>query len=230
MYLFGVDRKHGEGFALAISSGDLSAWVIAAGALGGAAFGIVEGLKLTPLGTIGFPVFRKHLGAIWDSLDVAYGANFRQMLEALYRGEREELVRTLRQGVRLSLTSENAEAHVRVLGVGVIDADTLAKAAGKIRAGDELTDAERNVLARYEVAVDARIDGAATLALNHYTNGLRIWAMVIALGIALLVAYFGSLPMNYAFIVGFAAVPLAPIAKDLSTAIQAAGQALRNRP
>ena len=78
--------------------------VLATGALGTAAFGIVEAFKWTRLGYAGFSQIKKNLGPIWDTLRDAYGRDYEQVLRGQYRGNQQELVRTIRQGVRIGLT------------------------------------------------------------------------------------------------------------------------------
>jgi hypothetical protein len=63
------------------------------------------------------------------------------------------------------------------------------------------------------------------LAQNHYAGKMRVAALLVSMLIALSVGIY----LNQYFlatVVGIAAVPLAPIAKDLTTALQAASQAL----
>lgn len=60
--------------------------VLAAGALGTAAFGIVEGLKWTRLGELGFSKIEETLGsALMPALKVAYGPQYVSLLRAQYR-------------------------------------------------------------------------------------------------------------------------------------------------
>lgn len=47
--------------------------ILATGALGTAAFGIVEALKWTRIGEAGYGSINKVLGPIMDTLNVAYG-------------------------------------------------------------------------------------------------------------------------------------------------------------
>ncbi len=205
--------------------------VTAAGALGTAAFGIVEGLKrLAWIGEAGFPTILRILGRIVDTLAVAYGPDVEALLRAQYRGEPKELARVIRQGARIGLTAENASQVAQALGL--IDAPTLAEAAEALNAGGDLRPELRNVLGRFELAVDARIDAALTLAQNEYASAARLTASVISVGIALVVGWRmdptgAQLPM--AAVVGFLAVPLAPVAKDLVTALKSASQALKAR-
>jgi hypothetical protein len=204
----------------------LAAAVLAAGALGTAAFGIVEGLKVVPwLAEAGFVVVRRFLSPLQHALDAAYGPDSMRLLKAQYRGDTQELVRVIRQGVRIGLTPENAEQIAAALNV--VDAQQLKRAAEEVRQGEELSNESRNVLGRFELAVDARIDASLTLAHDHYVRSAKISATVIALVIAVVVARLLGVRMLYGIIIGLAAVPLAPIAKDVVTAIRSAAEALR---
>lgn len=201
--------------------------VLATGALGTAAFGIVEAFKWTRLGYAGFSQIKKNLGPIWDTLRDAYGQDFEQVLRGQYRGNQQELVRTIRQGVRIGLTPSHAEIIGSYLELKAVD--KLKEAAVLIQQGEVLPDELRNVLGRFELMVDARIDAAMALSQNHYAGKLRVAALFASLIIALGVGvYLNTIFLSV--VVGIAAVPLAPIAKDLSSALQAATQALWSKP
>jgi hypothetical protein len=208
--------------------GDL---VLAAGALGTAAFGIVEGLKRWRfLGEAGFAVIIRVLGPIVDTLKAAYGPDVETLLRAQYRGSQDEFARILRQGARIGLTRDNAAAVAATLAI--VDAGLLQQAAAAVDAGQELPANLRNVLGRYELAVDARIDAALTLAQAHYAAAARIGASMVAIVIALTVGFFYTTEpreRGLALLVGLAAVPLAPIAKDVVSALKATVDALRAR-
>lgn len=213
--------------------------VVATGALGTAAFGIVEGLKpwqagRASIGLAGFGQLRLNLGPLWDTLSVAFGPNFELMLQGLYRGDRAELERTLRQGVRIGLTAKNAEDMAEILHT--IDGAELKKAAAAIEAGKALPDNLKNVVGRFELAADARVDSALSLAQARYVGGQKVTAMVVALAIAIIAGIWLSPGDDYtcdslvqSLVVGLAAVPLAPVAKDVATALQSAAQALRRK-
>ena len=112
--------------------------------------------------------------------------------------------------------------------VGFNNEDLLKDLVSKLNAGEELSPEERNVLGRFELAVDVRIDAAITLAQNKYADSMRLTAAVIAVGVALVVGYKMSM-LPVAAVVGFLAVPLAPVAKDVVTALRSASEALRAR-
>jgi hypothetical protein len=204
---------------------DIGTIVLATGALGTAAFGLVEALKWTRIvGTIGFGSLRHSLGPIWESLETAYGPAYEQVLAGQYRGDARELVRAIRQGVRIGLTPDNAP---RLAGfLGVLDGDALSRAAAHLPTAPTISDDARYVLGRYELAVDARIESALAIAQSQYAGKLRTIAMILSLGIGVGVGiYLGQFFLG--FLVGLAAVPVAPIAKDLVSALQAATTALR---
>jgi hypothetical protein len=207
---------------------NLGAAVLAAGALGTAAFGIVEGMKgWRFLGEAGSTTLAKMIAMLFDALRVAYGADVMDLLRAQYRGDSDELARVIRQGTRLGLLPKNAAALATALGV--VTPEDLVDAVKAIEAGVELTPKQKNVIGRFELAVDARIEAAITLALDRYKRTVIVTASFIAIFIALFVGAQLNVPRLEALLVGIAAVPLAPVAKDVAAAVKAAATALRAR-
>jgi len=206
---------------------DLTNAILATGALGSAAFGVVEALKFTPLGNAGFSVAIQELGSLRECLRVAYGDHYESLLRGQYRSEdRELLSRTLRQGVRIGATEQNSGTVTQFLGS--LDKEQFASALRAAESGKAMSSELRNVLGRFELAADARIDSALTLARMRYIDSTRLTASVVAVALSLGIGYnMPDVTMVQTFIVGLAAVPLAPIAKDVASAIQAAGKALR---
>lgn len=206
---------------------NLGTIVLAVGALGTASFGIVEGLKWTIVGLSGFRQIRKLLGdPVMEALRVAYGPEYMSLLKAQYRANRisGDLPRSLRQGARVGLTPSTAEALANQ--VGVVSKAELKTVAAALQKGKNLTDSQRNVLGRYELALDARIDAALALANDKYIGYIRVLASVVSIGIALAVRQAAGGEWLTAVIVGVAAVPIAPIAKDLASALQSAAKAM----
>ncbi|MDZ4698398.1 MAG: hypothetical protein SH809_01725 [Rhodothermales bacterium] len=199
--------------------------VLATGALGAAAFGIVEALKWTRMvGLIGYSRLVYLLGPIWGTLERAYGSAYEEVLSGQYRGDHRELVRMIRQGVRIGLTADNAP---RVAGfLGVVEGADLAQAAARLGDAETMSKEHQLVLGRYELAVDARIESALAMAQSQYAGKMRTLASFIALGIGGGVGIYLSEPF-LGLMIGIAAVPLAPIAKDLVSALQAATMALK---
>ena len=211
---------------------DLGTIVLAIGALGTASFGIVEALKWTPIGLFGFNQITKFLGEpIMDALKLTYGPQFLSLMKAQYRKDRMsgELPRTIRQGVRVGLTTNTADKLARQVAV-VTSAELLGVCKGLVNPNGP-TKAQRGVLGRYELALDARIDAALSLANDRYIGWMRILSSFIAIIIALIVGYIQEIPVPIVLIVGVTAVPVAPISKDLSGAIRSAASAMsRGKP
>ncbi len=210
----------------------LTEFVLAAGALGTAAFGIVEAFKWTPLGLAGFGQITKTLGRLMETLEEAYGADYLHLLKSQYRTGRAkgDLRRTIRQGVRVGLNADNAARMAAF--VGVTDKESLKAGTAILKSGDELKNEVRNAIGRFELAVDTRIDAALSLAQSDYVGTMRIAASTVAIVLALVAAYYldadkFDIQWVKAFIVGIVAVPLAPIAKDVATALRSAGKAVK---
>jgi hypothetical protein len=222
------------------STESLATMIIATGALGTAAFGIVEGLKSTRLGIFGFETLKNLLGGeLMMALKHAYGSSCQALMEAQYRNGRGRgtLVRTIRQGIRIGLPG--ADTDKLAAGLPGVDARALKSAAGAVNAGKKPTDAQRRALARFELAVDARVDAALSLAESHYVAAARWMASIIAIAAGLIVGAIvgaGSEQLGFwqslglGLIIGVVAVPIAPVAKDVATALRSAARALKAAP
>jgi hypothetical protein len=82
-------------------------------------------------------------------------------------------------------------------------------------------------MARLETLIDARIDSALALAEKDYVTQTKVFATIVALVIA-----FGvGIPLGQSWIpcliVGLVAVPIAPVAKDVASAITEAVKIFR---
>lgn len=151
----------------------------------------------------------------------------------------------MRQGIRIGLTPDNAESAARAIGGSLVSPEALRYAAAAVAASDsgELPTAVRATLARFELALDARIESAMGLAEGDYVGGARTLAMVASVALALAAAasietathdarwLFGMTGemLVKALVVGIAAVPLAPVANDLAGALQAVTKSLRRK-
>jgi hypothetical protein len=212
----------------------LGAAVAAAGALGTACFGIVEGLKWTRLGEAGFSRITQLLGqGLQGALAIAYGPEYERLLRAQYREDwaHSDLPKTLRQGVRLGLSKANAATIAGFLGA--VNPAALETAATNVLQCLPLSDADRAAIARFEAAVDARIESALALSQDTYVGTVRMTASVIAMLMAVVTAFMLYSPAQFlgggwlmGLLVGTLAVPLAPIANDVVNALRAASKAL----
>jgi len=214
---------------VSITISTLSGVIAAAGALGTASFGIVEGLKWTALGTAGFGCIGEYLGQdLVGCLRVAYGPDFERLLRAQYRQDSQAqsvIAKSLRQGVRIGLTAANAENVARFLGA--VAPGSLKQAAAAVEAARALSDAERAAIGRFELAADARIASALSRAKDAYLGWVRGAASLCAIVLGVATALMLGSELVDGVIVGIVAVPLAPIANDVVAALQAATKAMR---
>ncbi|MEX5217525.1 MAG: hypothetical protein NW701_06835 [Nitrospira sp.] len=201
-----------------------------------------------------WPTKRKAaLDPLLPALRIAYGKDVMELLRAQYRGGRVtgDLPRTLRQGVRIgfgmmeiaAITSVAVDLGIKediaVLAAQAID-DARRQRAAALQVEESMppqqpamTEEQRSAMARLETTIDARIDAALALADTQYVTQTKLLAMAVSLAISFLVGWgIGMLTAStwaWCLIVGLAAVPLSPVAKDLSTALQEAVKALKVR-
>lgn len=222
----------------AIGLDDFGAALAALSALGTAAFGLVDATKAFGGGVsnIGLKHIRTSLADFSTTLDAGVGpgrwwsvvrANW---LNGVTKAEQKATVRAI---LKLGLN----EATAAELAVSCnVDAGTLGSAARKLTVGEELTEAELNVLGRVNAVIDAVLDYAFEQAEQQYRNSSKVWAGAAAVALALVAqrvwtwneATMGDAPsLATAIAVGLLAVPVAPVAKDLTSAISAAIGALK---
>lgn len=136
--------------------------------------------------------------------------------------------------VKLHLNKETAKHLAKETGV---DSDTLEKVAEKYANGGKLDDQETNVAGRFDLMLSTILDEGYQRADQAYRN----WAKLCAMGVAVVIAFLGgysiydksfqnylcSKEMGTALLIGLLATPLAPVAKDLSSALQAGVKAVQ---
>ena len=217
----------------------LSEMILATGALGVASFGIVDGLKWTFFGTAGFKSIMKLIRPAAPALAVAYGDDFEDMLREQYRDGRDHGVcrTTIRQGIRIGINSDNANQVIRV--APVVNGHHMVAITEQLEAGNALSPEQESILGRFELALDSRLDAAFGKASTNYRSTARCGAGLIAIAISLATAGYLAMEATAdgqgaidhlwlrALIVGFVAIPLAPVSKDLAGALASAGKALK---
>ena len=224
--------------------------VVAVGALGTAAFGLVEAFgKALVLGRVGLPFVgygcvRVVIKLYAPALKFTYGDAYERILIQEYRDGRGKgrAPETIRQGVRLALPlMEAAEARAIVQGAWGMEAqaaeDLVDALQAEARTGKALTAKAAKDAAllagRFGLALDSRIAAAFTLAEEKYQAAARLWAGIAAIVLALAFNWSlsttasGGYPYWIAVLIGAAAVPLAPVAKDISSALTDALKAWR---
>jgi hypothetical protein len=206
--------------------------VTAIGALGTAAFGLVDASKVLWGGPnrIGFGGIRTTVGSLTGITAEAPGSPQAKILATLqanwFNGtdlnSQKAIAKSL---IKLNLNATNAATIAAATGV---DGNVLTAVAGSIAAGTPLTAAQSDVYSRFDFIVTAQLDEAYQRSDQTYRNGMRALAMLVAL----LLAFAGGLSLGNGelapldslkcLLIGLLATPLAPIAKDLSTALATA--------
>lgn len=221
------------------------ALVTATGALGLTAMSLVDALKTLPWGGvswIGFPFLARVIDGLKAPLAAAMGDGWRKIILAHWINgrPRSEQIGVIRSMIRLGLNAETASDLARFGGVGAAE---LTVVAGKLRTGQDLEQADVNLIGRLEASIEARLDGAFDRAEQAYRNWSRLLAGVMAVVLAVVVQRImagSGLPKGdlgpflnsdkatgAAIVIGLLAVPVAPIAKDLVSALTAASRALQ---
>jgi hypothetical protein len=151
------------------------------------------------------------------------------------RSSRAFIGKSLRQGVHRA----NARNALSIAGfLGTVDPTELKAAAVAVQKGEPLSDDHRAAIGRFELAADARISSALSRAQDVYLGTVRCFASAISIMLAEVASFLlgegdaaHGLPNAWlmGLLVGIVAVPLAPIANDVVSALQAATKALRSR-
>ncbi|WP_263411010.1 hypothetical protein [Terriglobus tenax] len=222
--------------------------ITAIGAFGTAAFGIVDATKAFwgGISRAGLGYLRGFLGQVAvpteDSVfppdSALTNAGIFETIKAKWLNgtvlaDQKSALKAL---IKLRLNPSTAASLARATAV---DATLLAAVAAKLVRGaglstdpaqaaaeTQLTPAEMDVYSRFDLILTTLIDRAYERADQFYRNCAKLLAGVVAVLLALLItASTGTHePVEYgrAVLVGLLATPLAPIAKDLSTAVATA--------
>jgi hypothetical protein len=209
---------------------ELGQTVTAIGGLGTAAFGLVDASKaVLPINNIGFgrigdavskllpsPAGAMSAGHILDTIK----ANW---VNGTDLASQKSIAKSM---IKLNLSAGNAAALAAQTGV---DSTLLTSAATKMAGGTPLSSVESDAFGRFDLAVTALLDEAYQHGDQVYRNWTRALAMVVAVVLAVLGQWTAHVARGWgeAILIGLLATPLAPIAKDLSSALATAVNALQ---
>lgn len=216
-----------------ISLPDLGAALAGLSALSTASFGLLDATKWFGGGVsnLGAPALRRALTAFEDPLAAALGPDEwwpvvrASWLNGVAKDEQKAKAIAL---IKLGLSPRTAPM---IAAASHVDPEALTAVARKLQDGEGLTDADLNVVGRMNATVEALMDAAFERSDQQYRNGCRFWAGVAAVGLA--IAAWWLWPSDkgptfwQALIVGLLAVPVAPLAKDLTSGLSAAVGALK---
>jgi hypothetical protein len=216
---------------------DLRQTITAVGGLGTAAFGLVDATKpLSRINYLGFSGIKRNVADLMPgnaSPNSLSRAKVFATLEANWingtdLASQKAIAKSL---IKLFLSTDNASDVAKAAGV---DPGVLTIIAGKITSGVSMTESESDVFGRFDLIVTAVLDETYQRADQTYRNGTRLAAMFVSVMLAVAGAFSLYKPpddwghdLGAAFIVGLLATPLAPIAKDLSSALATAVNALQ---
>jgi hypothetical protein len=208
---------------------DVTIVVSSVAAIGTAAYGLVDTSKAIwgGISNLGFGFIKDALMPFERALKVVnetapFELARANWLNGMDKADQKAAIKGL---IRLGTTSETAGDLARA--VKGISSDVLERVARKIENIEALDDSELAVLARFDAVVDARLDAAFERADQRYRNSARFAAAIIAVLLAEAGAWtvYGKFDQSIfltGLFVGLIAVPMAPIAKDLTSAISTA--------
>ena len=237
--------------AVADPIGAAVAAITAIGTLGTAAFGLVDAFKSFGGGVsnVGFASVETALKPFATALDAA-STTWKDTLKANWiNGMDKEAQKTAAKTlVRLGLDPTTAAPIAGVTGVTAAALTAaMTNAASAATAGAAVTAADAQVFGRVNAVIDAAMDSGYERGDQQYRNASKVWAGVASVVLSLAAATllfvgkatvplpFGSIPQGdpilfaWALLVGLIAVPVAPIAKDISSSLQAAAAAIGSK-
>jgi hypothetical protein len=219
-----------------ISLPELGAALAGLSALSTASFGLLDSSKAFWGGAsnIGKGHIRRTLLPFRAALDNALGADGwwpvlnANWVSGVAKADQKAKAQAL---IKLGLSASNTAQIAAATHVNVTE---LSDAVSRLENGTPLTDQDLNVLGRMNAAIDALLDAAFEAADQQYRNSCRVLAGLIALTLAVMAWLLwapttGTEPPSLwgALAVGLLAVPFAPVAKDLTSALSAAMNALK---
>jgi hypothetical protein len=228
---------------------DYTGYIAAIGALGTAAYGVVDASKVFLGGPSnhGF----NYISTLVEKLFPEQGTVGSGL-------SRDDLVDTLRanwiNGVALDDQKGKAKSLVKLMlddktaptlaAITGVDKTALSAFANYVPGDSAALDPkQKDAYGRFDLALTALFDQAYQRADQMYRNCTKSWAMVVAVILAVLgdwnlnnppehaksiSEFVLSSDMLTAILVGIVATPLAPVAKDLSSAVTSAIQAFQS--
>lgn len=205
--------------------------IAAVAALGTASMGLVDALKVFGRfgpSNIGFGDIRAQLTPFFPA-QAAGAYNSGMLLQTLRANwvngvDKSQQKAKAKSLIHLGLSKGNA---ARLSAAAGVDPVALQSIAARTAAGDTATTQELNVLGQFDAILSAVLDAAYERADQRYRNSCKALATVIAVALSLIAANLMQANFIAALIAGIAAVPLAPVSKDLVTSLQAAAASIQ---
>ena len=215
----------------------LSTMIMAVGALGTAAFGLVDAFKALPGGGVSHFGFRFVRNAIKDLLpDGTKTAMSRDKIVESLKSQWingtapvNDQVSIAKSLIKLQLSPDTAGALAKATGV---DAAILATVAQSMQTATALSAVQSDVNGRFDLALTTLLDQAYQRGEQRYRNAAKSAAVVVAVVLSLVangyvVPEANRLSALGALLLGLVATPIAPVAKDIASAVQTASKAIQ---
>jgi len=209
---------------------DLPRIVLAIGALGTAAYGVVDaskgfwgGISNRGFGDIKAVVSQfipaSSGGGSALSLTSVLATLRANWLNGMALADQKSIAKAL---IKLNLNEDSAGKMAATTGV---NANVLKDVARKLPIGTKLEQNETDAYGRFDLLLSAVLDQGYQRGDQRYRNSAKLLAVPVAVGLALLGAWaistnFTTSEILRAIAGGLLATPLAPVAKDLASAIQ----------
>ncbi|HKP24962.1 MAG TPA: hypothetical protein VJV39_13940 [Dongiaceae bacterium] len=215
--------------------------IAAIAGLGMAAYGLVDASKFLRGGVsnVGYSHIRTKLAPFDAALttimgNAAWDTIYANWVNGVSTPDQKAAAKAL---IRLGLTAANAPDLAKVAS---LDPDEFQTTIAKVQHGADLEPIDLNLLGQFDAFVSAMLDAAYERADQQYRNSAKALAVVVAVVLAVFGGnilraddtapyYFVSKEFWAAVLIGVIATPLAPIAKDLATALTSAVQALQGK-
>ncbi len=223
-----------EATQAALSSLNLPQIVLAIGALGTAAYGVVDVSKALwgGISNAGFRDIKKVVSQFIPasptsnnpsalSLTSVLATLRANWLNGMALADQKSVAKAL---IKLNLNPSSAAQMANAAGVSPA---LLASVAAKLSTGENLDTLETDVYGRFDLLLTAVLDQGYQRGDQRYRNSAKLLAVPVAVALALLGAWsispehFTAPDVWKAVAAGLLATPLAPVAKDLASAIQA---------
>lgn len=218
----------------AISDMTLTQIILAIGSLGTAAYGVVDATKAFGGGVsnVGFGDIKVVVSKFIPqsaggsssalSLPSVLETLIANWMNGMAMADQKSVAKAL---IKLNLTATTANGMAVAAGV---DPTILTSVATKLATGEPLTQPETDVYGRFDLLLSAMLDQGYQRGDQRYRNTAKLAAVPVAVILAVVGAwaidggnFFANGDVWKAVVSGLIATPLAPVAKDLASAIQA---------